>query len=312
MDDELLMDIKDFVDISIDSLGIETEVQIVPRSTILQLKAAFAGTEAFERISSRLFADVAAIDEDGVSIELALDVIERCHVVTEYLSRAEIKSVKIGADGETYVVINKKRYDSLWMKYGVSYALIDLVGTKSKFRQSVLQLMKLLPKIQNAIDRFADKHPGLAVLSFADSVIVKALWRYTKQEKSYKPETFLKDIIRLKLALEKVSSSASYVIITQGQNFFEADQRIHFNDMRNHIGMFSFGPPFASLFEIEKVIRSLSADEKRDVYLDDSFYYSLVDKSLLSSSVLKRKFSCPISNTCRELIAVDLKTRIGQ
>jgi len=100
----------------------------------------------------------------------------------------------------------------------------------------------------------------------------------------------------------------SYMILTQGQNFFESRKIVHINEKRNHLGMLSVGPAFASLFGIEIIVKGLKDSEKKSMYIDEMFYNSLVDKSFLDLSTMKKHlFQCPFLRTTNEFIAVNVK-----
>lgn len=287
-------------------VGTDTEVRIATPGAIETLKKIFAGKSSYKNVSF-FYARVLSKDTAGLTIHLALTLVERFHIVSEYLSFKDIFSLKIGTDGETYIVIKKKKYDSLWKRHSVSFAFIDLIGTREIFKQSSAELMKFFKKVQAIIDAFANIHPEIAVLSFADSLIAKSTWCYYKKVK-YSPESFLKTILELQTLLKEEIGVGSYMILTQGQNFFESRKIVHINEKRNHLGMLSVGPAFASLFGIEIIVKGLKDSEKKSMYIDEMFYNSLVDKSFLDLSTMKKHlFQCPFLRTTNEFIAVNVK-----
>jgi hypothetical protein len=241
----------------------------------------------------RLSAEIIRKDGAGIAIHLCLTYLERLHLVSEYLSISDIESLKIGTDGNTYIVVKKQRYDSLWKRKSVMFALMDIIGTKGKLEKPLL-LTKEMTKMQNMLDDFASTNPEIAILSFADSLIVKTTWSYYK-ERTYNPELFLETILTLKNLLRTKLKYDSYAIITQGQNFTEAENILHIKG--NHVGMLSLGYPFASLFEIDKRVRDLKPEEKRHIYMEDVFYLSLVTKELPFldiSTKMEHVFSSPL------------------
>jgi len=297
-----------FKQISIGRLEPNTEIKIVTSYTIQQLTKAFTaedrGQEVFYKKVSSFTAKLVAIDRNkGISIQLALNLIDRCHLVSEYISPDDIRSMKIGYDGNIYIVVKKRRYDSFYKKYSVSFALVDFIGSKNKLKESPLSVVALQPKILAIIDSFAVNHPELAIVSFADTIIIKTIWSYLKH-KTYSPETFLKSVLDLRSLLRKRLHIKSYVIVTQGQNFIETDKLIHLNSTGNHIGMLSLGPPFAALFEIERTIRNNK--ENSDIYLEDTFYYSMNNRSFLTRLIPKSSFPCPISGNPINYLAIDV------
>jgi len=300
---------KFFKSISVDyiDIGPHTEVRIVTPLAIQSLKKVFAGKGSYKNVHWFL-ARVLSKDESGLTIYLALTHVRRFHLVSEYISFKDIYSFKIGDDGETYIIIKKRKYDSLWKRHSVYYAFIDLIGAKEIFKQSSNELMKLIKKVQTLIDAFANIHPEIAILSFADSLIVKSTWCYHKKVK-YSPESFLKNILKLRTILNQDSRIDSYVIFTQGQNFIESRKIVHINEKGNHLGMLSVGPPFASLFGIESVVKGLQYSEKRSLYIERMFYDSLIDKSFLDISTMKKyPFQCPFLKTLNEFMAVNINS----
>lgn len=300
---------KYFSSISFESIdvGHQTEVRIATPHAIETLKKIFAGKGSYENVSF-FYARVLSKDNSGLTIHLALAYVQRLHIISEYLSlQKDIESFKIGDDGETYIVIKKRKYDSLWKKYGVTFAFIDLIGIKEVFKCAPSELMKSFKKVHAILDEFANKNPEFAILSFADSLIVKSTWCYYKKVK-YNPKFFLKTLLKLRTILKKEIGIDSYMIFTQGQNFIESRKIVHINKKGNHLEMLSFGPPFASLFGIESILKDLEDSEKKSLYIEKMFYNSLVDKSFLDMSTMeKHPFQCPFLRTTNEFIAVNVK-----
>ena len=287
--------------------GPETEVRIVPPQAIEILKKIFDGEWSSYKHLSLFYARVRSIDNCGLTIAPALTVAQRLHTVEEYLSLKDIVSVISGDDGETYIVIKKKKYNSLWKEYGVFFAFIDLIGSKERFKRSSGELIKLLKKAQHIIDDFADKHQNIVIWSFADSLIVKSTWCYYKKIK-YCPEFFLKTILELRTMISKKIGIKSYIILTQGQNYIGSDKIVHINATHNHFDMLSFGPPFASLFEIDNAIKKLELRQKKSLYIEKTFYNSLDDKSLFNVSTKNEfPFHCTFFRTDNKFIAVNVK-----
>lgn len=299
---------KYFKTISVEYIDVvpDTEVRIVTPQAIETLKKIFAGKNSYENVSF-FYARVLSKDNGGLTIHLALTVVQRFHIISEYLSFKDIVSLKVGIDAETYIVVKKRKYDSLWKKHSVSFAFIDLIGTKEIFKRSSAELTKMFRNVQHIIDAFAINHQDIAILSFADSLIAKATWCYYKKVK-YSPESFLKTILELRTKLSQEISIDSYIILTQGQNFIESGKIVHINKTGNHLGMLSVGPPFASLFGIESIVKGLEDSEKTSLYIEKMFYDSLVDKSFLDMSTMKKHlFQCPFLRTINEFIAVNVK-----
>ena len=298
---------KYFKSVSVEyiDVGPDTEVRIVTPKAIEILKKIFAGKSSYKNVSF-FYARVLSKDTGGLTIHLALTLVQRYHVVSEYLSFNDIVSFKIGTDAETYIVIRKKKYDSLWKRHSVTFAYIDLIGIKEIFKRSSAELMTFFKKVQQIIDTFANNHQDIAILSFADSLIVKSTWCYHNKVK-YSPESFLKSILELRSILSRKIGIDSYIILTQGQNFVESEKIVHISEMSNHIGMLSVGPPFASLFGIESIVKGLNNSDKKSLYIEKMFYDSLVEKSFFDMTTLKKHlFQCPFLKTSNELIAVNV------
>jgi len=282
------------------------EVRLVTPRVIENLKKIFAGKGPYKDVSF-FIARVLSKDNGGLTIDLALTTAQRFHIVSEYLSFKDIDSFKIGFDAETYIVIKKEKYDSLWKRHSVYFALIDVIGTKEIFKRSSAELWKLFKKVQTLVDAFANAHSGIAIVSFADSLIAKSTWCYYRKVK-YDPEFFLKTILELRSMLTQEVGIDSYIILTQGQNFIESRKIVHINKKGNHLGMLSLGPPFASLFEIQNIVERLEHSEKKSLYIEKMFYDSLVDKSSIDTSTMgKHLFHCPFLKTNNEFIAINIQ-----
>src|SRR4030065_2011112 len=103
-----------FKHINIGRLEPNAEIKIVTSYTIQQLAKAFAaedrGQEPFYNGVSSFTARLMATDHNnGISIQLALNLIDRFHLVSEYISSDDIRSIKMGCNGKIYLVVKKRR-----------------------------------------------------------------------------------------------------------------------------------------------------------------------------------------------------------
>src|SRR5262249_34516864 len=85
--------------------------------------------------------------------------------------------------------------------------------------------------LRERIDRIANETPGIAFVSFADSLLVKANWFVGKYDSelsySYDPEALVRLFPTISAAYREVLGLAIYAIITQGANEYPDPKLIH-------------------------------------------------------------------------------------
>lgn len=140
-----------------------------------------------------------------------------------------------------------------------TFALVDAAGIKALLQRGQLPSASL-QALRTRIDAVAEKHPHLAFVSFADSLLVKQVWsvghvgssiRYT-----YAPEGLLPAVSELHSAITEVLGLDAYTVMTQGMNAYDDQAPLHVSARQNHISLNSLGVPFAQLMAIESAARN--------------------------------------------------------
>lgn len=162
-----------------------------------------------------------------------------------------------------------------------AFALVDAIGVKNALNAGDLTELKLLA-LREAIDRIAEDNPGIAIFSFADSVLIKSDWTVGAFDNeisyTYTPEKLI-DIVGATFEAFKDNIGLDcYACITQGFNEYSDGKVIHHSRSGNHISLNSLGLPFAQLMNIDHSVHEAIKSkhhESYQLYLDSHYYRSL-------------------------------------
>lgn len=139
-----------------------------------------------------------------------------------------------------------------------------------------------LPAYRAAIDEIASRHPTVAFISFADTVMLKSTWvsGYRKEGNiPYEPERLLSIFQELKNVFRETLDFEAYGVFTQGANEFADDHSLlHISPSSNHVCLNSLGAPFADLKAIDLAARRAVREKRHlrhELYLDATFFHSL-------------------------------------
>jgi hypothetical protein len=195
---------------------------------------------------------------------------------------------------------------------------VDAIGVKEALSSGRLAGPRLVV-LRDRIDGLAAANPGLAFVSFADSLLLKMNWfvgRYDSDiSYSYEPESLIRIIPFVAEAYRDVLGMEVYATIAQGVNEYEDITLLHRSLAGNHVSLNSLGLPFAQLLAIDSAVRSAihaKAHPPAQLYLDEHFYHSLrftygFDKDELPQA----PYSAPLTSTPMNYIYADRATILG-
>ncbi len=120
------------------------------------------------------YAAVNSISEDHLEISWYPNVLDRFHEVVLRLPRSEFLCC-VGCrdiDEKPRIFVSNDWIEDLHRRPYSAFALVDAIGVKKALNAGSLKESKLL-SLRNALDSIAESNPGIAMFSFADSVLVK-------------------------------------------------------------------------------------------------------------------------------------------
>lgn len=183
-------------------------------------------------------------------------------------------------DEKPRIFVKSEWLQFLHMRSNCAFAMVDAIGVKAVITDGLLTAERL-GELAARIDDIAAKHPMIAFISFADSLLLKSQWSVgtwdSEVNYSYEPEQILRVLPLIAQAYREVLGMKVYAVATQGQNAY-GNQLMHVSASGNHISLNSLGLPFAQLQSIEAAARSAirrGEHEPADLYLDSDFFNSL-------------------------------------
>lgn len=229
------------------------------------------------------YAAVNSISEDHLEISWYPNVLDRFHEVVLRLPRSEFLCCVDcrDIDEKPRIFVSNDWIEDLHRRPYSAFALVDAIGVKKALNAGSLKESKLL-SLRNALDSIAESNPGIAMFSFADSVLVKLDWTVgafdNKTSYTYAPEKLI-DIVEVIFgAFEEHIGLGCYACITQGFNEYSDGKVIHRSAKGNHISLNSLGLPFAQLLSVDQAAHQAIKSEKHgpyQLYLDSNYYRSL-------------------------------------
>lgn len=224
-----------------------------------------------------------SIDENWIQLSWYPNIHDRFHEVSAFLPRSEfVACVDIWQyDHKPTIFVRSEWLKELHERPLVSFAIVDAIGIKDLLRGGNLSATSLR-QLRDEIDAIADRYPGFAFISFADSLLVKEAWSVghvdSEIEYTYSPEKLLPVVISLREAFERTLGVPAYAVMTQGLNAYADHEPLHHSANGNHISLNTLGLPFAQLQAIEDAARRAiraKAHDPAELYLDSTFYRSL-------------------------------------
>lgn len=229
------------------------------------------------------YAAVRNATSDALEISWYPNISDRFHEVTVVLPRdAFVTCIDVyDYDEKPHIFVKGEWLTSLHLRPYSAFALIDAIGVKHALTTGQLSGSKLIT-LRNRIDEIADATPGVAFVSFADSLLLKANWFVGQYDSdvsySYEPETLIRLFPQVATVYREVLGMSIYATITQGVNEYADASLIHRSASGAHVSLNSLGLPFAQLLAIDEAARGAIRSGRHgryELYVDDLFFHSL-------------------------------------
>lgn len=229
------------------------------------------------------YAAVRKATPEALELSWYPNIFDRFHEITVVLPRsAFVTCIDVyDYDEKPHIFVKGDWLSGLHSRPYSAFALIDAIGVKRALATGQLPSDKLLA-LRDRIDAIADSTPGIAFVSFADSLLAKANWFVgqfdSEIDYSYEPEQLIRLIPRVADAYREVLSMDIYAVLAQGVNEYADPALLHRSASGGHISLNSLGLPFAQLLSIDDAVRSAIRSGKHgphQLYMDDLFFHSL-------------------------------------
>lgn len=300
---------KDFRTIEFEEVPIDNEIYFVDECWMPEWEAAqvdlFEGRE-YKNVGYISRAVARHINENSIELSWYPNIFDRFHEVAILLPRnAFVICVECpGYDEKTRVFVRSKWLSAIHLRPYSAFALVDAIGVKSALLNDQLGGPKLV-SLRDRIDEIAAHNPGIAFVSFADSLLLKANWSIgsydSDVEYSYIPESLLKPLHEIAEAYQDVLGMQVYAVIAQGVNEYEDASLTHTSLSGNHISLNSLGLPFAQLLSIDNAARTAIRNglhAPSELYIDEKFFHSLGFRYGFNKKALpKAAYTAPMSTT---------------
>ena len=240
------------------------------------------------------YAVIRSVVDDVMEISWYPNIMDRFHEMLVRLPRsAFVNCVETPRwDKRPFLFVRGSWLTGLHVRPYSAFALIDAIGVKRALATDELFSKKLV-RLRSRIDEVAAGNPGVAFVSFADSLLLKTNWfvgHYDSEIKySYEPETLIRLMPTLTKVFQEELGLQIYAAMTQGANEYEDTSLLHSSKTGNHFSLNSLGLPFAQLMAIDEAARDAIRQGRHlpaELYIDRQFFNSLrflleFDKSTL-------------------------------
>ena len=265
------------------------------------------------------FAAVRSIHEDAIELSWYPNTHDRFHEVKVILPRLQfVTCIECREfDEKPHIFVRSSWLRQIHERSHSVFALVDAIGVKKALMNGMLSRQKLV-SLREHIDSLAERCPGIACVSFADSLLLKNNWSVghvdTDIEYTYRPETIVRLIPELQCIYQDVLQMNIYTIIAQGTNEYFDDELLHIAG--NHISLNSLGSPFAQVLEIDIAARNAIRTGKhprKEMYIDEDFFHSLqftYEFSMKKHPLPKYPYHSPLSTEQGFYIAENVDTII--
>jgi hypothetical protein len=226
---------------------------------------------------------VRSIETDTLEVSWYPNITDRFHEMLIRLPRsAFICCVETPRwDKRPRLFVQGSWLTQLHLKPYSAFALVDAIGVKHALSVGALSSHKLV-RVRSRVDDLAAANPGVAFVSFADSLLLKTNWFVGQYDSevtySYEPETLIRLMPSIAEVFREEIGLHMYAAITQGFNEYEDTSLLHSSKSGNHFSLNSLGLPFAQLMAIDEAARAAIRDgghEPADLYMDRQFFNSL-------------------------------------
>jgi hypothetical protein len=271
---------------SFENLPLNRDVFLMDEQWLREYEA--ARIEMFNRRSDRVvglvsYAAVRAVERDSAELSWYPNVFDRFHEVAVRLPRsAFVDCVDTpGWDEKPRIFVKGIWLSGLHLRPYSAFALVDAIGVKDALSRGQLAGPKLV-RLRDRLDAIADANPGLAFVSFADSLLIKMNWFVGQYDSdisySYEPESLIRIMPLVAESYRAELGMEVYAAIAQGVNEYEDTTLLHRSAAGSHVSLNSLGLPFAQLRAIDDAVRKAireKAHPPAELYLDQHFYHSL-------------------------------------
>ena len=318
---------KNFEHFSIDEVPLDRDVYLMDEKWIPEWERNyldfFDGGE-FRSVGYISYVAVRSVTLNALEISFYPNTFDRFHEVSVVLPRdAFVSCIDVyDYDEKPHIFVKGEWLESLHRRPYTAFALIDAIGVKKSITTGQLTGGKLV-SLRNRIDEIAEANPGVAFVSFADSLLLKANWCVGSYDSeinySYEPEALIRLIPQIAEAYANELDMSIYAAITQGVNEYGDTALIHSSTTGAHISLNSLGLPFAQLLAIDEAARHAIRSGRHgahELYIDDMFFHSLRFKyGFEKRAQPNAAYTAPMSTapgryycTSAELILTNLET----
>jgi hypothetical protein len=228
-------------------------------------------------------AAVRRVMTDGLELSWYPNTRDRFHEMRIILPRSSF-IICVGCssyDEKPHIFVKSEWLIDLHLRTNSVFAMVDAIGVKKALIAGEISTAQL-DDLRDRIDSIALRHPDIAFVSFADSLLLKANWSVGQWDSlvkyTYEPERIIRVLPEIAAVYQDTLGLSVYAIITQGRNEFYRDELMHVSSAGNHISLNSLGLPFAQLQAIEQAARGAIKAGKHgpaELYMDDHFFHSL-------------------------------------
>lgn len=229
------------------------------------------------------YAAIRSISDNHLEISWYPNTHDRFHEVVLKLPRGKFICC-VGCwdiDEKPRIFVSNDWIEDLYKRPYSAFALVDAIGVKNALNAGELTETKLL-SLRDDLDSIAERNPDIAILSFADSILIKSDWTVgafdNQVSYTYTPEKLINIVETTFAAFEEHIGLSCYACITQGFNEYSDGKVIHLSPSGNHISLNSLGLPFAQLLCLDQSVHRAIKSGKHaphQLYLDSNYYRSL-------------------------------------
>lgn len=277
---------REFRTYEFESIPLNRDVFLMDERWLLDYEAAlvdmFNGKD-YRNIGYISYAAVRRVGPDSIELSWYPNLHDRFHEVSVLLPReAFVTCVDCPSyDERPHIFVKGSWLSGLHLRPYSAFALIDAIGVKAALSRGQLSGSRLI-QLRNRIDEIAAASPGIAFVSFADSLLIKSNWFVGQYDStinySYEPESLIQLIPKIAAAFQNELGMQVYAAITQGVNEYQDESPLHTSKAGNHISLNSLGLPFAQLLAIDEAARKairVGLHPPSELYIDEQFYHSL-------------------------------------
>ena len=300
-----------FETLTIENVPLDRDVYLMDEKWMPEWEAAylelFSGKE-LENVGYISYAAVRKATPESLEISWYPNINDRFHEVSVVLPReAFVTCVDVyDYDEKPHIFVKTDWLEQLYRRPYSAFALIDAIGVKGAITAGRLSGQRLVA-LRSRIDAIADANPGIAFISFADSLLLKANWFVGSFDSgihySYEPESIVRLIPSISAVYKEELGMDIYAILTQGVNEYADVSLTHRSPKGSHISLNSLGLPFAQLLSIDEAARSAIRSKRHgphELYVDDLCFHSLHFKYGFNKNAQpSSQYSAPMSSTPR-------------